>query len=200
MVKRETSSETGFPYSKSGKAMGENLPQSIVSRSRFILMASFICLLVAMQFGWSQVRGTELERMIVDEMTAKPSAWLIARITPDIPVRAIGSRLIAPGGGVNILNGCDGTDIVLLLVAAMLVAPITPLQRLSGILIGSGLIYVCNQARIIALFYSYRADKPVFNLLHGLVTPILLILVATSFYILWLGIYHGEDSSQKSIT
>jgi exosortase family protein XrtM len=129
-------------------------------------------------------------------MTVKPSAWLIARITPDIAVHAIGSHLSAPGGGINILNGCDGMDVVLLLVAALLVAPIPVHCRLSGIFVGAGLIYLFNQARIIALFYSYRTDKSMFNILHGMIAPILLILIAGLFFVIWIGLNNRDLKNQ----
>ena len=168
-------------------------------RSHPALMAIFVSLLVLMQFGWSNVRGTGFERFFIDEITVKPAAWLIARLTSEIPVQAIGSHLNAPGGGINILNGCDGMDIVLLLVAAMLVAPIPAYQRLTGILAGSGLIYLCNQVRILALFYSCRTDKALFNLLHGLIAPVLLIFVASAFFVLWLGISNSKAKPAKAV-
>ena len=166
--------------------MKKDLQDDTGLRSYLALMVIFVSLLVLMQFGWSNVRGTELERIFIDEITVKPAAWLIAHITPGISVHAIGSHLNAPGGGINILNGCDGMDVVLLLAAAMLVAPITIYQRVAGILTGSILVYLCNQLRILALFYSYRTDKSLFSLLHGTIAPILLIVIAAAFFVLWL--------------
>ncbi|VVC83042.1 hypothetical protein [Sideroxydans sp. CL21] len=159
-------------------------------------MMVFVGLLVTMQFGWSYFRGTALERLVVDELTVKPAAWLIARITPEIAVRPIGSRISAPGGGINILNGCDGMDVVLLFVSAMLIAPIPGHRRLLGILAGGGLIYVCNQLRILGLFYSYRSDKSMFSLLHGMIAPIVLILIATAFFAFWLGMHNRDQKIQ----
>lgn len=169
-------------------------------RSPLVLMVLFVCLLLVMQIGWDYVRSDGLERLVIDEMTVKPAAWLIAQITPEVSVLAAGSRLVAPGGGINILNGCDGMDIVLLLIAAMLVAPIPVYWRLSGILTGSVLVYCCNQLRILALFYSYRTDKPLFSLLHGMVAPILLILVVTVFFVLWLWLYNRSHQSKTTIS
>ena len=163
------------------------LPSKTNSRSRLVLMINFVVLLLALQLGWNYARDTALERLFINEITVKPSAWMISHLTPDIPILAIGSHLGAPGGGINILNGCDGMEVVLLLVAAMLIAPISIQYRLLGILLGSCIIFVCNQARILAMFYSYRADKAIFNLLHSIVAPISLVLIAAVFYMLWLG-------------
>lgn len=163
-------------------------------------MVVFVTLLVLLQYLWGHARGTELERFFINEMTVKSSAWLISSITPDIAVQARGSHLNAPGGGINILNGCDGMDVVLLLAAAMLVAPIAVQWRVAGILSGGALIFLCNQLRILALFYSYRADRPLFSLIHGMVAPILLILIAAVFYVLWLGIFNNEPKPAKTST
>jgi exosortase/archaeosortase family protein len=168
------------------------------SRSPLVLIAVFLGLFAVMQLGWSSVRNTWVERLVIDEMTVKPAAWLISRITPDVPIQASGTHLSAPGGGINILNGCDGMEEVFLLVAAMLIAPIPARWRFLGALAGGGLIFIGNQARILALFYSYRADKSLFGLLHGIVAPILLILVASGFYVLWLGRYRGAPVSGKA--
>jgi len=192
-----------LPFSRDFVFPSDNFPDngfqpSSRLRSPLVLIVIFMSLFVIMQFGWSNARSTWVERLVIDEMTVKPAAWLIARITPEIPVQAIGTHIKAPGGGINILNGCDGMDVIFLLVAAMLIAPIPSQWRLLGALIGSGVIFICNQARILALFYSYRIDRPLFDLLHGMIAPILLILIATGFYVLWLGRYRGEPVSSTA--
>ena len=187
-------------YRVFGNILKNDLHSNNGLRSSLVVMVLFVCLLLVMQIGWNYVRSDGLERLVIEEMTVKPAAWLIAHITPGISIQAAGSRLVAPGGGLNILNGCDGMDVVMLLIAAMLVAPIPFYWRLSGILTGSGLIYCCNQLRILALFYSYRTDKPLFSLLHGMVAPILLILVVTVFFVFWLWLRNRSQQSATTIS
>jgi exosortase family protein XrtM len=147
----------------------------------------FLGAFIAMQTLYGMARGTWIERLNVDELTVKPAAWLIDRLTPEVAVQAVGSRLRAPGGGINIINGCEGTEVVFLIVAAMLVAPMAWRWRLLGIVTGSLLVFISNQGRILSLFYAYRADKPLFDLLHGVVAPLLLVLVTILFFVWWLG-------------
>lgn len=168
------------------------------SRSLLALTAIFIGLFAIMQLGWSNARSTWVERLVIDQITVKPAVWLITRITPEIPVQATGPHLKAPGGGINILNGCDGMEVIFLLAAAMLIAPIPVKWRLTGTVIGSVMVYVCNQGRILALFYSYRNDRPLFDLLHGMITPILMILIAAGFYVIWLGRHRGDPVSSQA--
>jgi exosortase family protein XrtM len=167
-------------------------------RLRFTRIMLFAGLFAAMQFGWNSARDTGLERVAIDELTVRPAAWLINHLTPEIRVQAAGTRLKAIGGGINILNGCEGSEVVFLLAAAMMVAHLRMKWRLLGILIGSIAILSCNQVRILALFYVSRSDKALFELLHGIIAPIALILVATGFFIFWLDHFSARPEPQDS--
>ena len=61
--------------------------------------------------------------------------------------------------------------------------------RLGGVLVGTVLVFVLNQGRILALFYAYRSDKPLFDLLHGTLAPLLLIALSALFFLFWLKRY-----------
>lgn len=165
---------------------------------RFTRIVLFASLFAAMQFGWNSARDTSLERIAIDVMTVRPAAWLINHITPEIMVQAAGTHLKAAGGGINILNGCEGSEIVFLLAAAMLVAQLQMKWRLLGIGIGSIVILSCNQVRILAMFYANRSDKALFELLHGIVAPVALILIATGFFIFWLEYFGARPEAQDS--
>lgn len=158
----------------------------------------FAGLFAAMQFGWNSARDTLLERIAIDVMTVRPAAWLINHITPEIMVQAVGTRLKAAGGGINILNGCEGSEVVFLLAAAMMVAQLRMKWRLLGIATGSISILICNQVRILALFYVNRSDKALFELLHGIIAPIALILIATGFFIYWIDCFGARREAQDA--
>lgn len=142
-----------------------------------------------LQAGYSAVRGTPIERFVIDTLTVKTAAWSIRGITPDVAVEAIGTRLKAPGGGINIINGCEGTEVLFLLVAALAAAAVPWRARLGGALAGALLVFVLNQGRILALFYAYRSDKTLFDVLHGTVAPLLLIAGSGLFFLFWLQRY-----------
>lgn len=158
----------------------------------------FAGLFVAMQLGWNSARGTGLEQIAIEVLTVRPAAWLINLITPEIAVQASGTRLKAAGGGINILNGCEGSEVVFLLASAMMVAQLRMKWRLLGIGIGSIAILSCNQVRILALFYVSRTDKALFELLHGIIAPVALILIATGFFIFWLDRFGVLPEAQDS--
>jgi exosortase/archaeosortase family protein len=94
--------------------------------------------------------------------------------------------LRAPGGGLNILNGCEGMEAVFLLLAAFVVAPLSWRCSAMGVLIGVGFVYAINQVRILALFFAYRADPRLFYTLHTTVTPIAAVLLVAAYFYLWM--------------
>ena len=151
----------------------------------------FLGAFALLQWGWNEARGTWIEQLVIDQMTVKTAVALINAVDPAIEVQAVGSRLKATGGGINILNGCEGIEVVFLLASAMLVAPIAWRARLLGLGVGSIVVFLLNQGRVIALFYAFRGNRALFDTLHGVIAPLLLILAAGAFFIAWLS-WHGS--------
>jgi len=142
----------------------------------------FIGIFLLLQWGWSHCRNTWLERLVVHQATVVPAASLIRLISPEIPARAAGPSIQAPGGGINILNGCEGTEIMFLLISAFAAVRLEARRRLLGLLAGLSLAYLMNEARILALFYTYRADRAWFDLLHTTVLPAVMIALIALFF------------------
>jgi len=158
------------------------------------LLLIFIVAFFALQWAWGEARGTMLERLIIDQATVRPAAFLVNLISPDTAAYAEGSRLKAPGGGINILNGCEGTEVLFLLYAALLAAPLAWRARLLAAIVATGYIYLLNQVRIVALFFAYRSDAALFDALHGMIAPLLLIACALLFFLYWLQRYAPVES------
>jgi exosortase/archaeosortase family protein len=148
-------------------------------------LVAFLVLFALLEYGWQSARETALERFAIDMCTVKPAAALIGLVSPQIGAAASGSRIQAEGGGINILNGCDGTEILFLLCAAFAIAPLTLRQRGSGMLAGVALVFVLNQGRIVALFYAHRSQNELFYLLHGTVAPLVMIVAVGLFFFAW---------------
>jgi exosortase/archaeosortase family protein len=188
---RELPTSQGVAYLPDG-APELDLAYRPRQRSWWFQIVVFLGLFAAMQTGWDALRGSGIEHLVIDELTVKPAAWLVSTISPAVAVHASGTHLNAVGGGINVLNGCEGLEVMFLLVAAMLIAPIAPMWRVAGALGGSVVVYLCNQGRILALFYAVRYDHGLFDTLHGVVAPLLLVLVAAGFYVFWLGRHRAD--------
>lgn len=155
-------------------------------RPLLLRAAAFILLFMALQAGWEAARGSWLERLWVHHLTVQGATGLIQLLSPEIGATAKGPRITAPGGGINVLFGCEGTDVVFMLTAALLVFPMAWRTRLAGWLAGLVWVLVLNVLRIVVLFYAYRSDAGLFDLLHTAAAPLAMVVLTGLFFHLWL--------------
>jgi len=173
MYKRSPSGEAFFP----GGAVDEPPPRSL--RNTLLI---FIAVFALLQWGWSVARDSWLERLVVHQATVVPAAALVRLLTPEIPARAVAASIKAPGGGINILNGCEGVEVMFLLAAALAAVRLSWRHRSLGLVLGVALIFALNQARILTLFYTYRTDRGLFDALHTAVLPVLLVAATAAHF------------------
>lgn len=69
-----------------------------------------------------------------------------------------------------------------LLAAALAAVRLPGWQRTIALLLGVGLIFALNQARILTLFYTFRADRGLFDVLHTAVLPVLLVAATAAYF------------------
>lgn len=150
-------------------------------------VAGFLALFLLLQALYGQGQGGALERWVIEDATVGVAAQLLQWLAPELSVRAQGARLVAPGGGLNVLAGCEGVDVALLLVAAMGVAPLPWRTRLAGLALGLPLVFVLNQVRVLLLFHAWRVDRGWFELLHGALAPLVLVLLVGLYFMAWAG-------------
>lgn len=154
----------------------------------------FFLVFCALQLGWQTICGGEISHSLIDRGIVAPTAFVAAALTPGLRVRAVGHSILGATGGVSVVNGCDGLEILFLLLAAFVAAPLPPRPRLVGILIGLPLVYALNTARILALFHARASDRELFDLLHGIVAPTVMILSIGAFYHAWLRRHLPQDA------
>lgn len=147
----------------------------------------FLSVFFILQMSYDACRGSDFEHFILGDLTVTPTAALINLLTPAVNVIALGNQLIAPGGGITVLKGCEGTEIMFMLVAAFAAIVMSWQRRLSGLGLGILLVFCLNQVRLVTLFYVYRSEPSLFNLLHGTVAPIVLILCVALYALYWMG-------------
>jgi exosortase/archaeosortase family protein len=160
---------------------GPSAPKSHPLRSAFI----FVLVFALLQGAWTAARDTGVERFIIDTCTAQPAAALVRLIQPDVPARAVGSRITAPGGGINIIGGCEGTEVLFLLVAAFMAFPMRWRDRATAIALAVPVIWSLNQARTVTLFIAFRQNREMFDLLHAYLAPIALIVASVLYFLVW---------------
>lgn len=150
----------------------------------------FMALFFAFQYLYQQSRGTPIEDVLIDDMTVAPSARLISWFTPEEVVSAQDHRLVSKHVRMSVLNGCEGTETILLLCAALIAFRMPWRRKLLGVAAGCLLVYAINQARIVSLYYCLRFDRSLFNALHGYIAPTVVIAAAVLFFLYWIA--HAE--------
>lgn len=175
MLKRSPSGDAYLPD-------GADLDEPPKPRSVGLSLAIFLIAYAIMQWSWISAHGTWVERLVVHDLTVAPAVSAIRSLTPDIAATAKGASIKAPGGGLNILNGCEGTEVVFLLLAAFLAVRLPWRVALAATLGGLIWIFLLNQARILTLFYAFRADRASFDILHTAVLPAILVALAAAYF------------------
>ena len=174
----------------------ENPSEPRPLRSLLWRALAFALVFMALQAGWETARGSWLERLWVHELTVRSATVVINLLTPSVQAVPQAARIVAPGGGLNVLFGCEGTDAVFLLTAALLVFSLPMRLRLTGLLIGLVWVFVLNQLRIVALFYAFRSSSGLFDLLHTTAAPLLMVVLTGLFFHLWME--HANPAQRDS--
>src|SRR5208283_2450496 len=126
-------------------------PDKKSTRFGVIYVVLFLAIFGALDYGYYLIRGTVVEHMLIDTLTVRPAAALINAVVPAVSARASGHSLLTPFGQINIFEGCEGSDGMFLLIAAVLPFPARRLSKLVGVIGGVSLMYAMNQLRIVAI-------------------------------------------------
>jgi exosortase/archaeosortase family protein len=155
-------------------------------RALIARILGFVVAFSVLQCSWQLCYDSTVARRLIEVAVVQPAALLANLLTPQVHAYAAGHSLRAAGGGLNIINGCDGIESLCLLLAGFSIAPIPWRARATGALLGIVLVAALNQARILSLFYAYRSSAAWFDLLHGLLSPILMVLCIAGYFHAWL--------------
>lgn len=89
------------------------------------------------------------------------------------------------GFAMEVRDGCNGVNVVILLWAAILGYPAAPRKKLWGLGVGLGAIELLNLLRIISLFYLGQYYRSLFDFAHLYVWELLIILDAMVVFAMW---------------
>lgn len=177
---------TLYPSEPDTAQWSANAVPSRSPHSLALALAVFLGVFALLHVLYQRDAGGAVHRIFIETVGTQPAAALIRTLTPSIDARAAGSRIAAPGGGINILAGCEGSEVLFLLTAAFCAVHLPLRRRLVGLLLGAALVVALNQCRILALFYAYRANRDLFDLLHTIIAPLVLVGLTGLFFHAWL--------------
>jgi exosortase H (IPTLxxWG-CTERM-specific) len=90
------------------------------------------------------------------------------------------------GFAMEVIDGCNGDDVAVLLWAAILAYPASWSQKGKGLLAGTAAIYVINFLRIISLFYLGQYDRQWFDFAHLYVWESVFVLLTLTIFWMWV--------------
>jgi exosortase H (IPTLxxWG-CTERM-specific) len=127
----------------------------------------------------------------VNDHVIEPFTAGIARVsgaTLDLlgqDVSMSGTMIRSPKFAVNIRNGCNGVEAMLIFLAAVLAFPASWKARISGLALGILAIQVVNLIRVVALFLTGVYFPRIFDTSHTVIWQTIVILFGVLLWIFW---------------
>jgi exosortase H (IPTLxxWG-CTERM-specific) len=130
------------------------------------------------------------------ELSARASSWLLNLTGENTTLHGIVVQ--GPSFAVAVRRGCDPLEPIALLSAAIVAFPAAPKQKLSGLVIGTMLLFTQNLMRIASLYWLGKAKSPLFEPAHLEVWPAFFILTALVLWVVWSAWVQGSGKPQHA--
>lgn len=155
-----------------------------------------VCFAVLMG-AFETSRGSTFERFVIEDLILTPTTALIDTVTPDEHARLSTGRVISsPGANLHVTRGCEGVEMLLLLIAGIVAFPTSWRRRAIGLLLGSMLAYVLSVTRLMGLHYILRYNPGAWEVLHGLILPLAPIILIALYFLRWSALaQRGADTT-----
>lgn len=154
-----------------------------MQQTQVLFLAKFFAILVVayLLIAWNPVN----DRVIVPftKGVAQVSGAVLNGIGQKVTTS--GTIISSPKFGVNINNGCNGVEAMLILLASIVAFPASMKARAAGLLLGALAVQFLNAIRIVTLYLLGAYQPRLFDLFHTAVWQILIILSAIAFFVLW---------------
>ena len=144
---------------------------------KFFLILTGAYLLIA----WNPVNDNVIEPFTAS--IARSSGAILRAFGESATVT--GTLIRSPRFAVNINNGCNGVEAMLILLASIVAFPASLKARAIGLLLGALIVQVINYVRIVTLYYLGAYYPQLFDAFHAAVWQIVIILIAIVFFLIW---------------
>jgi exosortase H (IPTLxxWG-CTERM-specific) len=125
------------------------------------------------------------ERVVVPFTGAVVSATAVLLRSTHQPVAVDGTILRSPNFALDVRNGCNGLEAVMVFAAAILAFPATLRSRLAGLFAGGVAIEILNLVRVSSLVWLGEHHRQFFDFIHVGVWQSIVILAAVAMFVFW---------------
>ncbi len=154
-----------------------------MQRSQVLFLVKFFAILIAayLLIAWNPVNDNVIVPFTA--AIARSSGSLLRMMGEDVKV--IGTTISSHLFGVNINNGCNGVEAMLILLASIVAFPASLKARAAGLFLGAVVVQILNAIRIITLYLLGAYQPRLFDLFHTAVWQIVIIMAAIGFFLVW---------------
>ena len=154
-----------------------------MQRTQVLFLVKFFVILVGayLLIAWNPVNDHVIVPFTAG--VAKVSGALLQGIGQ--PVDVHGTVIRSSRFGVNINNGCNGVEAMLILLASIVAFPASLKARAIGLALGALVVQLLNAVRIVTLYLLGAYQPRLFDMFHTAVWQILVILSAIAFFLIW---------------
>lgn len=145
----------------------------------------FVAYFAVLMTAFEACRGSPVERFLVEDCILKPTVGLVHIVAPREPIQLDGRTIASPSSHLRVTRGCEGVEIFLILVSAIIAFPATWRAKAVGLTIGCALSYALSVSRLLALHFTLAYRPAAWESLHGLVLPLGPIVLVMLYFIHW---------------
>lgn len=154
-----------------------------MQKSQSLFLVKFFAVLVAtyLLIAWNPVN----DHVVIPftKALAQSAGVLLNLMGQHVVVS--GTTVGGPRFGVNINNGCNGIEAMLILLSSIVAFPASMKARLSGLALGAIAVQLLNEVRIITLYLLGAHAPRLFDVFHTAVWQIVIIAAAIGFFLAW---------------
>jgi exosortase H (IPTLxxWG-CTERM-specific) len=158
-------------------------PPKAMQRNQVLFLLKFFGILVGayLLIAWNPVNDN-----VIVPFTKAIAGWSGALLNLMGQKVAINGTVIASSKfGVNINNGCNGVEAMLILLASIGAFPASMKARLAGLALGAIAVQLLNAVRIVTLYLLGAYQPKLFDMFHTAVWQVVIIAAAIGFFLLW---------------
>lgn len=167
------------------------------SRRREILF--LVVFLVLLGVSFTAISLQPVNDRVIEPFTAgvaRVSGATLDLIGQDVTMR--GTIIENERFAVNIRNGCNGVETMLIFISAVLAFPAAWGARLGGLVFGIVAIQIVNLLRVVALFLTGAYFPRLFDASHTVVWQTVVILAGVLLWIYWASRFAAPRRPQAS--
>jgi exosortase/archaeosortase family protein len=157
---------------------------------RYVARCAALMAVLYLGYYYAYPEGSAPARVLAAAVwaQAQASAWLIHRFDPSVATSDVvgGTEIRGAHYAVAVVKDCASFDAQALLVASVLAFPVSWRKRVLGVGLGVSFMALANTLRIASLYFIGAYMPTHFDMIHEEIMPLVLVLVATSFFALWV--------------